>query len=155
MAPEVGVVMNNRMNGFSVDPSHVNVVAGGKRTVHTLNAPMVLKDGRPYLVFGTPGGYGQVQSNLQMLTAHLDHDLGLSAMVEMPRWRSAGGRQVFVESRFPAATIAGLRALGHDVQDEGPWSVRMGDAHAVRIDDRQGVLEAAAEPRREGYAMGW
>jgi gamma-glutamyltranspeptidase/glutathione hydrolase len=155
MAPDTGVIMNNRMKGFSLEPGHVNQVEGGKRTAHTLNAPMVLKDGRPYLVFGTPGSYGQVQTNLQMLTAHIDHGLDIATMVEGPRWRSVAGREVCVETRFPDATLRGLSARGHQLQLEGAWSARMGDAQAIRIVAAEGVLQGAADPRRESYAIGW
>lgn len=155
MAPGTGFLMNDRMNGFSVAPDHVNRVEPGKRTAHTLNAPIVLRDGRAYLVFGTPGGYGQVQSNLQMLTAHLDHGLDIQAMVETPRWLSHEGQRVVIESRFPTATIAGLEARGHRLEVKGPWSSGMGDGQAIRIDQASGVIEGAADPRREGYAIAW
>ena len=155
MAPGTGFLLNDRMNGFSVAADHVNRVEPGKRTAHTLNAPIVVRDGRPYLVFGTPGGYGQVQSNLQMLTAHLDHGLDIQAMVETPRWLSHEERRVVIESRFPAATIAGLEARGHRLEVKGPWSSGMGDGQAIRIDQASGVIEGAADPRREGYAIAW
>ena len=155
MAAGTGVLMNDRMNGFSVDPDHVNCVAAGKRTAHTLNAPMVLRDGKPCLVFGTPGGYGQVQSNLQMLTAFVDHDVDVAGMVETPRWLSGAGRRVAIESRFSDETRERLRALGHELEIKGAFSSGMGDAQAIRIDHAAGVLEAAADPRREGYAVGW
>jgi gamma-glutamyltranspeptidase/glutathione hydrolase len=155
LAAGTGVLMNDRMNGFSVDPGHVNRVAGGKRTAHTLNAPMVFRDERPYLVFGTPGGQGQVQSNLQMLTAFVDNGLDVQAMVEAPRWLSGDGRAVAVESRMPAATIAELERLGHEVKVKGAWSSGMGDAQAIRVVPGEGMLEGAADPRREGYVIGW
>jgi gamma-glutamyltranspeptidase/glutathione hydrolase len=155
MAEGTGFLLNDRMNGFSIDPDHVNRVEPGKRTAHTLNAPMVVRDGRPYLVFGTPGGYGQVQTNLQMLTAHLDHGLDIQSMVETPRWLSQEQQRVVIESRFPSATLAGLEARGHRLQVKGPWSSGMGDGQAIRIDQAAGVLQGAADPRREGYAIAW
>ena len=155
MAPGTGLLLNDRMNGFSVDPGHVNRVEGGKRTAHTLNAPMVFKDGRPCLVFGTPGGYGQVQSNLQMLTSFVDHGLDIQAMVEAPRWLSQKGRQVAIESRYSSETLDGLRKRGHELDVHGPWTDLMGGAQAIRINQRSGALEGAADPRREGYAIGF
>jgi len=155
MAPGTGVLLNDRMNGFSIDPGHVNRVEGGKRTANTLNAPMVTKDGLPYLVFGTPGGYGQVQSNLQMLTAHIDHDIDVMSMIETPRWLSHQGRHVVAESRFPAETLETLGRLGHEVVAKGAWSSGMGDGQAIRINQASGVLEGGADPRREGYVIGW
>jgi gamma-glutamyltranspeptidase/glutathione hydrolase len=155
MAEGTGVLLNDRMNGFSIDPGHVNRVEGGKRTANTLNAPMVTKDGLPYLVFGTPGGYGQVQSNLQMLTAHIDHDLDVMSMIETPRWLSQEGRHVTAESRFPTETVTELARLGHEVTSKAAWSSGMGDGQAIRINQATGVLEGGADPRREGYVIGW
>ena len=155
MAPGTGILLTDRMNGFSVDPNHVNRVEGGKRTAHTLNAPMVFKDGQPCLVFGTPGGYGQVQSNLQMLTSFVDHGFDVQAMVEAPRWLGGAGRKLSIESRYATATLDGLRQRGHELDVRGDWTSLMGGAQAIRIDRQSGVLEGAADPRREGYAIGW
>jgi gamma-glutamyltranspeptidase / glutathione hydrolase len=155
MAPGTGILLNDRMNGFSTDPNHINRVEGGKRTAHTLNAPMVFQAGKPWLVFGTPGGYGQVQSDLQMLSSFVDAGLDLQAMVEAPRWLHQRGRKLAIESRFPASTLDGLRKLGHDLEVVGPWSDVMGGAQAIKVNQRTGALEGAADPRREGYAIGW
>jgi gamma-glutamyltranspeptidase/glutathione hydrolase len=155
MAPGTGILLNDRMNGFSTDPEHVNRVEGGKRTAHTLNAPIVFKQGRPCLVFGTPGGYGQVQSNLQMLTSFVDHGLDVQSMIEAPRWVNEEGATLQIESRFPPETLRGLSALGHTVVPVGDWADVMGGAQAIFINEESGALEGAADPRREGYAVGW
>lgn len=155
MAPGTGLLLNNRMWGFSSDPGHVNRLQGGKRTTHTLNAPMLFKGGRPCLVVGTPGDYGQVQSNLQMLTNFIDHGCDVQAMIEAPRWRHLSGLRLAIESRYAAATLDGLRCLGHEVDVRGPWSDVMGGAQAIQLDPETGVLQGAADPRREGYAVGW
>jgi gamma-glutamyltranspeptidase/glutathione hydrolase len=155
MAPGTGILLNDRMDGFSTDPRHINRLEGGKRTAHTLNAPLVFQDGKPCLVVGTPSTYGQVQSNLQMLTNFIDHGLDVQAMIEAPRWLSLDGRKLAVESRYAASTLDGLRELGHEVDVLGDWSDRMGGAQAIRINQQSGALEGGADPRREGYAIGW
>jgi gamma-glutamyltranspeptidase / glutathione hydrolase len=155
MAPGTGILLNDRMNGFSSNPQHVNRVEGGKRTAHTLNAPMVFKSGKPCLVFGTPGGYGQVQSNLQMLTSFIDHGFDVQSMVEAPRWVNEEGRSVTIETRYAAETLDGLRRLGHELTPCGAWHDVMGGAQAIHINQETGALEGAADPRREGYAIGF
>ncbi|MCC7104394.1 MAG: gamma-glutamyltransferase [Chloroflexi bacterium] len=155
MAPGTGLLLNDRMHGFSANPEHVNRLEGGKRTAHTLNAPILARDGRPRLVFGTPGGYGQVQSNFQMLVNFLDLGMDPQAMVEAPRWFSGAGCRVTIEGRFSPATIEGLAQRGHDVELLAPWDSVMGGAQAIMIDQETGVLYGCADPRREGYAMGW
>src|SRR4029079_5344759 len=69
VAGDTGIMLNNRAGrGFSLDEGHPNVIAPGKRTMHTLNAYLVCQDGRPWLVGGTPGGDQQTQWNTQIIT---------------------------------------------------------------------------------------
>lgn len=155
MAPGTGILLTNRLTGFSTNPNHVNRIEGGKRTAHTLNAPMVLRDGKPYLVFGTPGGLAQTQSNLQMATNFIDYGMDVQSMIEAPRWKSLDGRRLQIETRFSEETLQGLARLGHELELAGSWSDDTGGAQAIKINHESGVLEGAADPRREGYAIGW
>lgn len=155
MAPGTGFVLNNRMHGFSSDPSHVNRLVGGKRTAHTLLAPMVLKNGRPALVLGTPGDYGQTQSNLQMIVNFIDHGMDVQTLIEAPRWRSIVGNDVSIENRYAASTLDGLASRGHVLTRLDAYSDVMGGAQAICIDQARGCLQGGADPRREGYAIGW
>src|SRR5439155_20733043 len=66
--PGWGINLQNRGGYFSLDPAHVNAIAPRKRTMHTLIPALALRDGRPWLVFGTMGGDGQAQTHLQILT---------------------------------------------------------------------------------------
>lgn len=155
MAPGTGILLNNRLSGFSVDPGHVNRLEGGKRTAHTLLAPIVLENDRPVLVLGTPGDYGQTQSNLQMVTNFIDYGMDVQTMIESPRWRSIEGRTLAVEQDYRAETLDGLRRRGHELDIRGSWDSLMGGAQAIRINGQNGCLEGGADPRREGYALGW
>lgn len=155
MAPGTGILLNNRLTGFSVDPGHVNRLEGGKRTAHTLNAPMVFKDGKLCLVFGTPGSYGQVQSNLQMLTNFVDYGFDIQSMIDAPRWYSHAGRKVSIEGRYSPDTLEALRALGHELDVRKAWTDLMGGAQAIHVNQASGAFEGAADPRREGYAVGY
>ena len=155
MAPGTGFVMNNRMYGFSAEPGHINAVAPGKRTAHTLHCPMVLKDGKPVLAVSTPGDYGQTQSNLQMITNFIDHGFDVQRMIDAPRWRSLEGLELAVESRFPKDVTVQLRERGHEVQVVDAWTDLMGGAVAVQIDHEKGSFAGAGDPRRECYAIGY
>jgi gamma-glutamyltranspeptidase / glutathione hydrolase len=155
MAPGTGFLMNNRMHGFSSSAKHINCLEPGKRTAHTLLAPMLLQHGKPVLVLGTPGDYGQTQSNLQMITNFVDHGMDVQAMIEAPRWRSLQGLEVAIENRFPESCRANLQSRGHALQVLDSWSDLMGGAQAIRLDRSNGCYEGAADPRREGYAIGW
>ncbi len=86
--PETGILLNNRLTGFSLDPTSPNVIAPGKRPAHTLNAfTAVHPDGSLYLVGGTPGANIQVQTNLQLLTNVIDLKLNVQEAIEAPRWQ--------------------------------------------------------------------
>jgi gamma-glutamyltranspeptidase/glutathione hydrolase len=90
--PGTGIIMNNRAGrGFVLDPGHPNEMAPGKRTMHTLTCFMALREGKLCLLGGTPGGDGQPQWNLQMITNVLDFGLTPQQAVEAPRWMSHPG----------------------------------------------------------------
>ncbi len=92
-AGDTGVLMNNRMAYWHLAPGHANRLAPGKRVRHTMNAPMVFRDGKLWGVLGTPGADNQVQVNLQALVAMLDFDADPQAALELPRWTSSQAGQ--------------------------------------------------------------
>jgi gamma-glutamyltranspeptidase/glutathione hydrolase len=151
LAEGVGAVLNNRACGFSLDPQHVNFLQPGKKTVHTLNTYMVLRDGRPLIVGGTPGGDIQVQTNLQVLTGLIDHGLDPQQAVELPRWSRGDGYQVSLEERAPAECFEGLRERGHEVTTLGPYA-QGGRAQVITIAS-DGILTAGSDPRCDGCAL--
>ena len=160
-AGETGVMLNNRMSYWHLDEGHANRLRPGARVRHTMNAPMVMREGRPWCAFGTPGADNQVQVNMQVLVAMADFGLDPQQAVEGPRWSSSQGGQesnyphggadvVTIERGMGEECIRGLEARGHVVKVvgdlEGPCSVE-----AIRILDN-GVLMAASDPRRDGWA---
>ncbi|MEE9277939.1 MAG: gamma-glutamyltransferase family protein, partial [Dehalococcoidia bacterium] len=153
VAAGTGMLLNNRMLGFGTDPALPNVMAPGKRTVHTLNTYTVFRDGEFMLAGGTPGADFQVQTNMQILTAILDYGLDIQAAVDAPRWGHRQGRTVFVESRLPAATRRQLRRRGHIVQIGPAWTGELGRAMLLAR-GRHG-WEAVADQRRESAAAGY
>jgi gamma-glutamyltranspeptidase/glutathione hydrolase len=154
MVPGTGTLMNDRMVGFSLDPSHPNVLAPGKRTMHTLNTVVVCKDGKLKWLLGTPGAPAQVQSNTQLLTRVIDFGHNPQAAVEEPRCFWPRGAELEIESRFNEGTIVELRRRGHDVVDLGPWHAVTGGMEMIHINEH-GVRECGADPRREGYAVAY
>jgi len=154
VVPGTGAVMNNRMTGFSLDPQHPNALRPGKRTMHTLNTVVVCKDGRLKWVFGTPGAPAQVQSNTQLLTRVIDFDLNPQAAIEAPRTFWAAESGLMVESPYGAGVMDELRRRGHRVSDIGKWNSITGGMEMIHVNE-SGVREAAADPRREGYALAY
>jgi len=87
-AGDTGILLNNRMAYWHLEPGHPNRLVPGRRVRHTMNPPLVLKDGALWGVAGTPGADNQVQINFQVLTAMLDFGLDPQQAAEMPRWTS-------------------------------------------------------------------
>jgi len=154
MVPGTGILLNNRLSGFSLDPRSPNVLAPGKRPVHTLNTVIVLDGSTLRFVYGTPGRHAQVQTNFQLGVGLIDHGLAVQEAIEAPRWYHAAGRALQIEARFPEQVRKGLAAKGHDLQLLGDWAEITGGAQAVAIDGN-GVFSGGADPRREGYAAGY
>jgi gamma-glutamyltranspeptidase/glutathione hydrolase len=164
MDPSTGILLNNRMTWWHLEPGHPNVLAPGKTVRHTMNTPMAIADGAVRWVFGTPGGDSQVQINLQTFTAMVDFGLDPQQAVEAPRWDSfqPGTGSVFphldadeltMEDRFPRHVIDELRARGHRVSVLGPLD---GPCSAeVIVRDPTGLLMCGSDPRRDGWAAAW
>jgi gamma-glutamyltranspeptidase / glutathione hydrolase len=165
VAGDTGILLNNRMTPWHLEPGHPNRLAPGKRVRHTMNPPMVFKDGELWAVLGTPGGDYQVQINLQLLTSLIDFGFDPQQAAEAPRWSSTQPGQeanyphdcpdaLNMESRFPAAVREELAARGHAVVTlgdlEGPCSVEI-----IRRDPATGVLLAGSDPRRDGWALAY
>ena len=152
--PGWGINLHNRGAYFSLDPEHVNVIAPGKRTLHTLMPALARRDGRPWLVFGTMGADGQLQTQVQLLSRLVDDGADPAAALAAPRWVvDPGDFSVRIENRFPGAVLDGLRAHGHRLHSVGPFEDVMGHAHVIRLDG--GGLTAGSDPRCEGLAAGF
>lgn len=159
-----GLFLNNRAGrGFLLEEGHPNCIAPNKRTMHTLNCYMVMKEGLPHLVGGTPGGDGQPQWNLQVLTYFLDHGLGVQEVAEAPRWvrspatdpaRAGSAPLLAMESRFSRSILEGLKAKGHPVHVVGPWAAG-GAVQLIYVDRERGILHGGSDPRADGAAMGF
>ncbi len=154
VAGDTGLLLNNRMLGFSLDPSHPNVMAPGKRTVHTLNTYTLFRKGRFLLAGGTPGADFQVQTNLQILTGIIDFGLSVQEAVDAPRWGHTQGLELVVEGRIGADVRRELARRGHAVQIADDWEPKLGSAQLIaRLPE--GGWEGVSDLRREGAAIGF
>jgi gamma-glutamyltranspeptidase / glutathione hydrolase len=161
--PGLGLCLGTRAQMFWLTDGLPNSLAPGKRPRTTLTPSLALRDGEPYLAWGTPGGDGQDQWSLQFLLSHADFGLNLQEAIDAPAFtsthfpssfypRAAEPGRLTIEERIGTEAIEGLRARGHDVVVNEPWSI--GRLSAVSR-DRDGVLRAGANPRgMQGYAAG-
>ena len=154
MVPGTGILLNDRLTGFSLDTASPNALAPGKRPVHTLNTVIALDGVTPRLVFGTPGRHAQVQTNFQLAVALVDHHMDVQQAIDEPRWYHEAGRALKMESRFAEQTRSRVAAKGHEITLIGDWAEVTGGAQAIAIDEN-GVFSGGADPRREGNAAGY
>jgi len=155
VAPESGIILQNRGEGFVIDPSHPNCIQPGKRPLHTIIPGMLAKDGRAQMPFGVMGGHYQACGHAHLLTNLLDWGMDLQEAVDLTRVFpdvTDPEEQVQMESGLPEEVRAGLEALGHKlIVPARP----IGGAQAVWIDWDEGVLRGASEPRKDGMAIGY
>ncbi|EDP61395.1 gamma-glutamyltranspeptidase [alpha proteobacterium BAL199] len=162
IVPELGFCLGNRAQMFWLDERSPSALAPKKRPRTTLSPGLALRDGEPYLAFGTPGGDQQDQWSLLLFLHHADHGMNLQEAIDCPAFHSEHfpssfwprGRQpgrVVLEGQFPTATTDALTKRGHNVQVGEDWSE--GRLTAAAKDGE--MLKAAANPRgMQGYAIG-
>lgn len=162
--PGTGIIMNNRLTGFSLDSKSPNFIAPGKRPAHTLNAWLAThKDGSLAHVGGTPGANIQVQSNFQLIVNAIDLKLSPQENAEAPRWQHLNGPSysdaeenfngvLQIEKRVPSEVLESLRALGHEVQEIGEFAHGSSVQLLEILED--GTYVAGSDPRTEGHAAG-
>lgn len=164
VAGRTGILLNNRAGrGFTLEEGHPNVIAPGKRTMHTLNCWLITRGDRLRWVGGTPGGDQQPQWNLQVIVNLIDFGMDPQQAVEHPRWYSFPGTDPInlpndfvlrIEDRYGDAVLAELERRGHRVQRLGDWGAG-GAAQVIAVDPETGVLTGGSDPRVEGLALGF
>lgn len=157
---DTGIILQNRGAFFSLDEHHPNCLKPGKRTFHTLIPGMLMRDGRPYLAYGSMGGEGQPQTQAAMVTRMIDFGYDVQQAIEAPRWlmgRTWGtvSRDMSLEGRISDEIFRELKRRGQPVRMVTDWNDNMGHAHAIRVDHKQGFFEGGADPRGDGAALGY
>jgi gamma-glutamyltranspeptidase/glutathione hydrolase len=160
--PGLGFCLGTRAQMFTLTPGLASSLAPGRRPRTTLSPGLALRDGEPYLAFGTPGGDQQDQWSLAFFLNHVVYGMNLQEAIDAPAFhtdhfpssfypRASVPRSLAIESRVGTDVVAALRAHGHDVSVRPPWS--LGRMSAVARSG--GFLLAAANPRgMQGYAVG-
>lgn len=146
-----GIVINNRLLGFSTEPGHPNAPGPRKRPAHTLNPVIVVKDGRLRFLMGTPGGSGQTLTLTQVLTHCVDDGLGLAEAIAAPRWSMDLKGNALIEPEMATGTLEALAAQGIAARDAGSQRSFFGSAECIAFEP-DGTLTAAADFRRDAHA---
>ncbi|PYS56638.1 MAG: gamma-glutamyltransferase, partial [Acidobacteria bacterium] len=160
----LGFIFNCRGDYYSLEPGEANSLAPGKRPRSTLQSTLVLKDGQPHMVLGTPGADQQVLLTMQTLLNMIEFGMNVQQAIEAPKWLTRAfpaspfphtmyPGDLSVESRIPESVRKQLLSRGHKLRATGPWSD--GSLAAIVVDLKTGVLNAGTDPRTEAYAWAW
>jgi gamma-glutamyltranspeptidase / glutathione hydrolase len=153
VVPGTGISLHNRGEGFSLVPDHPNLVAPGKRPLHTIIPAFITRDGAPVMAMGVMGGSMQAQGHVQMVTRLAAFGQNPQAMSDAPRFRVEPGPVVTLESHVPAQVPDALRARGHKLTVAARDSLDFGSAQMIY--KVEGGYIAASDSRRDGQAVGF
>jgi gamma-glutamyltranspeptidase/glutathione hydrolase len=151
--PGTGLVLNNILKWSDRDLASPNVVKPGRKAGTMMSPTQVFQDGAFALSIGTPGSYGILQTQPQMLLNFLEFGLNLQEAIEAPRIRVYRDRLVDAESRVSETARAELGRRGHQINTIDDWSWVVGGGQGLARDPESGALMAGADPRRDGYAL--
>lgn len=158
-----GFLLNNEMDDFSVKPGSPNMfglvggvanqVEPGKRMLSSMTPTIVARDGRTFLVVGSPGGSRIITTVLQVVMNVIDHGMDVQEAVDAPRFHHQWlPDQIRIERQgFPLDVVRNLEAMGHTVSRQAD----MGDVHAILIDPKTGLRLGASDPRLDGRTLGY
>lgn len=156
VAGETGILLNNGVNWFELDPESPAVVEGGKRTRWNMAPAVLLRDGQPWGIIGASGGTTIWQTIPQVLTKIIDFGLDVQSAVESPRFAwTLNGLRVNAETRIEAEVLEELRSMGHDINESGDWAQGLGSVHVIVVNPETGAMQGGADRRRDGYAIAW
>ena len=163
VVPGAGFLLNNEMDDFTARPGQpnsaglvtgtTNAIAPGKRMLSSMSPTIVVKDGRNWLVTGSPGSGMIISTVLQTIINMIDFGMNVQEAVDAPRMHHQWQPDVLLLERpgFAADVVNALAALGHKTR----MTDQIGEAHAVAIDPATGRRLGAADPRGPGAAIGY
>jgi len=158
-----GFFLNDRMKYFYLDPSDVNALQPGKRVRQTINPALALKDGQPFLVFGTPGADTQPQTQLQFFLNVVEFGMTVQQALEEPAVISNSFRdsyyphavlgKLLTPALLPQSVRDALAAKGHQLDVRNVRGV--GSVKGIMIHPRSGALMGGVSPTGDSYVMAW
>ncbi|TLY02004.1 MAG: gamma-glutamyltransferase family protein [Thaumarchaeota archaeon] len=164
----LGFALSTRGQMFFLDARRNNALAPGKRPRTTLTPSLAFRNGKPFMVFGTPGGDMQDQWSLQFFLNYAEFGMNLQQAIDAPSFhtlhfpssfypRTAEPGKIIVEGRIPSRVTEELRSKGHIVEETGDWE--NGRVSAVMRDSERGIIVGGASPKmiygNTAYAIGW
>jgi gamma-glutamyltranspeptidase/glutathione hydrolase len=159
--PGTGIVLNNEMDDFAVAPDTPNsyglvdtrgsnAIASSKRPLSSMTPTILVKDGKPFMITGSPGGPRIITTTLLTILNVVDYGMDVQQAVAAPRFHHQWvPDKLFVEPEFSADVVEALRMRGHDVQvSPRHWS----SAQSIVVDPETGIRFGGSDPRADGIA---
>jgi len=154
LAGGTGVILNNEMGDFDLGAGKANSVAPGKKPLSSMSPTIVLKDGKPFMVVGSPGATKIITTVVQIISNVIDRDMDIQEAIDVPRIYDNTANEIGYETRIPQEVIDKLVGMGHKVAAGEEWSKMFGSVHAVKFEE-DGTLRGGADPRKDGKALGY
>ena len=152
VAEGTGILLNDTLYDFSLDKESPNVIAGGKRPLSSMSPTLVLKDGEPFLALGAPGSTRIITGVTQVISKVIDHGMDIQEAIDAVRMHDDYGTLI-LEDRVEDSVKEELRSMGHELETGEVWFTFPCVQACMRTED--GTLRGAADPRRDGKALGW
>ncbi len=155
VVPGTGILVNDFLYWFDLDADSPNVIAPRKKVEMCLSPGMIWQDEKVFACMGTPGSHGIMETTPQFMSNLMDFGMSIQAAIDAPRVRPQEANRIIAEGRISDETLSGLAARGHLVDRQPDFSMAFGGAQGIMIDPESGTFSGGADPRRDGYAIGW
>ena len=160
IVPEgTGFLLNDHMRDFDTDPQSPNAPAPGRRPVSSMGPLIMTKEGRPYLVLGSPGGLRIFPTLAQIIVNIVDFGMDLDEAIEAPRFFASSGngkaRPLVMETRIPGSVRGDLEKLGHTIALKEDYDKYFGGAQGLLFLWDKGLILGGADSRRDGAGAGY
>jgi len=165
VAEGTGILLNNEMDDFNVKPGYTddkgligtrpNLIEPHKRMLSSMTPTVITKDGKVYMITGSPGGRTIINTVLNVIINVIDFNMPIQDAVNAPRmdheWMPDSLR--LERESITEESIESLKTMGHPIRESSRW--RQGDAHSILIDPKTGLYYGAADKRSRGSAIGY
>lgn len=154
-----GFILNDHMDDFASDPDSPNAPGPRRRPASSMAPLIMFRDGRPFLILGSPGGTRIFPSLGQIILNIVDFSMSLDEAIEAPRFFSYSSegkaRSLSVESRIPEATLKELERIGHKITLKEAYDKYFGGAQGIIIPKEKKSILGGADSRRDGWGKGY
>ena len=149
-----GIILNDEMGDFTYDVGKINSPEPGKKPLSSMSPMIVLKDGKPFLTVGSPGGTRIIPALVNVLVNIIDFNMDMQQAIDAPRLHNANGKETAIENAFKAEVMDKLKAMGHTFGLKDKNDLYFGGVQGIMY-GKDGKLHGGADPRRDGVAVGY